>query len=1109
MVIVWHDYFKYVNLNQGVIMIKNQMKSYLKKFGVITILCACLCLCGFGIKNKDTNGQKLQAIAVNSATVGVVDKLLQAQNPSKTSYSLRDSYPIVSENQTDSNYCWIYSSAKVFETALMVQKQEYVNLSETALAYLEYQNKLSTNPVAINMKGNFDTFHSLIKRDGVVYQSDFSNDIYFDISESNINNYSYVEQLTDKSLSQTASSVNLGEYEVFYNYNLSVKKTIVKKYIQNYGGLFVGIEEGAIIDKGVAQVYTTNKNEEGIKVLLNENHAVCIVGWDDSYGFLALNSWGYEVSEFYIPYDYINQYSTLCGYLFLDQDVVVKSNTASTFDDVVGYNSNIHNIFNINDEVSLTYKVPSLYNFSQIYIEIFKGSQNVTNHFSIGYDDLKKEVVFSLFDRDNLFLGGGYSVRFYEGAKTIFTKTFFVYSGTEISYFDLVTTDYLDEKVLDSSLLQSGYLTSKTSTTYYLPSTTNKYQLVFGLTDMNDRDRTHNNLSFVVGEPYIYDVGQNGTIVKPANKLAVKQVSTIGEPYKISISGLSEYKNKFVSFQIQVYSTIQTWNDVMQTYTINFFVGESSTINSSNTYAISYILDGGENSPLNVDRFPSFSDAISMTEVILQDPVQNGKNFLGWYLDKNFTQKVTKIDRNLQSDISLYAKWQESAVVNYFSTDLICQITNYHGESVEKNKQQLIYGDNIHFTYTFSPTEELLKHALVAISLNYYLNGELQNVFELKKEQEIIVLDLIKKDVLAYDLKLELSLIIDRKIVYTDTQTDNFVVLQKEITPIVSNLERVYDGNYYKPTIECAEVYDEDKASFEIEFLENSQKNVGMYIFSNIIMDNKSLQNYKIAGFEGCKLTINKKPINLVWESVVEDYNGTAQFPTYTFENMVEGDTALLVFDTQDLINAGEYTIVVNKSSLTNNNYYLESAENCIFTIKKAKLKVVIASVTDRSETDPIYRENIQDNFTIEGNFYCSREELLINITSQGSTSDKYGIYSITGTCGNSNYDVEFVNGTYTLTGYYFVYYTLPDGSVYVERVEAGCDPKGINNDVYKKAFYEVYQYSQNLANTGKDLYVIVTIKSYLVVSIFAGLVFAFATIYFFVSRKQRRNKVS
>jgi len=76
------------------------------------------------------------------------------------------------------------------------------------------------------------------------------------------------------------------------------------------------------------------------------------------------------------------------------------------------------------------------------------------------------------------------------------------------------------------------------------------------------------------------------------------------------------------------------------------------------TYKIEYVLDGGSNNSDNPNTYTG-------TEAIpLKAATKSGYRFDGWYKDAEFTQRVTEIAKGSTGNITLYAKWKESAGLN-------------------------------------------------------------------------------------------------------------------------------------------------------------------------------------------------------------------------------------------------------------------------------------------------------------------------------------------------------------------------------------------------------------------------------------------------------------
>ena len=70
------------------------------------------------------------------------------------------------------------------------------------------------------------------------------------------------------------------------------------------------------------------------------------------------------------------------------------------------------------------------------------------------------------------------------------------------------------------------------------------------------------------------------------------------------------------------------------------------------TYSITYKLNGGTNNSMNPSGYN-----VTTSTIELQKPTRNGYTFKGWYRDKEYTQKVTKIKKGSTGNKTFYAKW--------------------------------------------------------------------------------------------------------------------------------------------------------------------------------------------------------------------------------------------------------------------------------------------------------------------------------------------------------------------------------------------------------------------------------------------------------------------
>lgn len=73
------------------------------------------------------------------------------------------------------------------------------------------------------------------------------------------------------------------------------------------------------------------------------------------------------------------------------------------------------------------------------------------------------------------------------------------------------------------------------------------------------------------------------------------------------------------------------------------------------TYTITYHLDGGINSPDNIETYN-----VSMLSKSLYNPTKDGFIFEGWYVDSSYTTRVYVIDTSSKRNLNFYAKWRAS-----------------------------------------------------------------------------------------------------------------------------------------------------------------------------------------------------------------------------------------------------------------------------------------------------------------------------------------------------------------------------------------------------------------------------------------------------------------
>lgn len=1088
---------------------------------------------------QNSQEEKASASVFAVDTDDVLDSLGQEEMVLEASFDLKDKYFLFSENQNllSSNLCWAFAGFKAVESAFLVQENEFYNFSESAMAYF---GVTSGELVGLASPGTFGKFSNIMTTNGIVHESEFSNEKYFDMTDDNLEIYSYVEDLASNSLSERVASVS---FEKYSNLNKMFSEAtnnkaivdLVKKYIKTYGGLFVGVDPGMLYLKDVWQY--ANETKEGFeKIDIGLGHAVCLVGWDDNYGFLALNSWGTEVAEFYIPYSYRQMYknmynrepgtsdsglynklySNLFGFVVDVENKrtdIVETSASEFSTSVLENEQKTENIFCYGEDISLTFKVANNIEFTEMYAKVFKGTEDVTDRFVLIYEDVSKTLEISSNNVTEENIGGNYVVKFFIQDRLMDSKSFFVFTGTEIQYFSMIkqdTTDDNSDGITDSVLMVSSFLTSDHSQTFYIDGA-NDYKLYFNMLDINRRSNTGNSLRFQVVNPVVLSL-VGGTVVEEEYSLSLLKVEGVAADrnnrYAVKLPALGQYKGKVLNFKVQVFSNQTEYSEYIQTFNINIVVSSLTNITSSKAYAVEYVLDGGRNSALNVERYPDFADEAevkSMTPFKLYAPTKSNSQFIGWFTDAEGINEVTEIS-GVSGDIVLYAIW-EKADIQYFTGSFAITEIRDNQNGIKDLANGVTYGDSVKLTYNLTILANLERYNYTA-AYYYYINGKIVGTSSLQKGSQKIPFEIKNQNLNAgtYTVELTIVIVISHNTSISETKEVVFEVAKREAVFEYENKSVVYNGELHAPIIALKEgsLLARDQRTFEFNISETAKSSVGKYEFKVLNISNS---NYFFDNTKKCELQITEKILTLVWSSKTLKYNGSAQDPQYQLIGLCGNDIAEVEVVSDEIKTVGQYVVSVNKDSINNPNYKLEKDYQDEIVVVPAKLTVKLQDVKDKVTTGVAYRK--KPVYELSGDLFDPKESLNIEIVCEGLSADKSGTYEISGTYDNPNYEITFEKGKYVLLGDYKVYYTLPNGEVYIEEVEAGEDPKGVPEEEYKVSALKKLIYSEELKNKNQDLYIVVSEKSYAwIVWAVAGVV-AFVSIYLIATRKQRRNKVS
>lgn len=131
---------------------------------------------------------------------------------------------------------------------------------------------------------------------------------------------------------------------------------------------------------------------------------------------------------------------------------------------------------------------------------------------------------------------------------------------------------------------------------------------------------------------------------------------------RVSVNFGEEYRKDIDYFQVEIGSTQTTYeNYKIITPSTNITSTQNHAlcaIWTENVYTVTYNLDGGTNAAGNPATFKC-----SNLPIALLDATKNGEYFAGWYLDAEFTKRVTKIDAGSLKNIELWARFSQSPLV--------------------------------------------------------------------------------------------------------------------------------------------------------------------------------------------------------------------------------------------------------------------------------------------------------------------------------------------------------------------------------------------------------------------------------------------------------------
>ena len=248
---------------------------------------------------------------------------------------------------------------------------------------------------------------------------------------------------------------------------------------------------------------------------------------------------------------------------------------------------------------------------------------------------------------------------------------------------------------------------------------------------------------------------------------------------------------------------------------------------------------------------------------------------------------------------------------------------------------------------------------------------------------------------------------------YTEiTATADFEITRRKVTVTADDTSKTYCGTDPELTwtvTSGSELASEPLTGITISRAEG--ENAGGYPITVSQTEGVNL-NYEIT-FANGTFTINKAPLTVTAENKTVTYGDTVPAYTVTYNGFVGdenedvlGGTLAFDCDYAQFANKGEYTIT--PSGLTSGNYEITYKSGTL-TVNPKPITVTIADRTS------VYGEEIA-KLTATDNGIMNNDSNVYSLATEATKTSNVGTYPITGTVLDANYDITFVNGTYTIT---------------------------------------------------------------------------------------------
>lgn len=486
---------------------------------------------------------------------------------------------------------------------------------------------------------------------------------------------------------------------------------------------------------------------------------------------------------------------------------------------------------------------------------------------------------------------------------------------------------------------------------------------------------------------------ENNTVSSQSNIILINIIYKLAE---ISIKYLGNYQFEIIDpddYDSLYTLTIYLNNNIMNSSITNKKqISIEANVNQKGNYKIGLIKSfDGQNLPekysniievyeINIIKNISVSSKIKTiyqeknTYINdIQNIIENGYTFVGWFLDNN-NSKPCQFPMLVQSDMEIFGKLKLKNV----NIDCITEL-------------QFVYDQQNH---TITP---IVSHELDGGQFMFSWKKQNDNNFTLQN-QTLTVKNVADSGIYYCNVSYEYNGDI------ANSKTNNITVNISKAPTILSTLEMqkeyTYDGQTY--TINSGATVDRQNELPNIVYSNNTFTDVPTNNVLRVKIVAQATENYSSS------TTYQDIFVNKAQSSITANSNQTFTYckqkitPNFELNNNQQE-----IQFSQDIINVGQYDMIV--SALESKNY-LPCQKLISITINPANITIKVKDVTSLwlfglQEFDyEVTQGQIFDGDNINEEYLCD------------ATNSTIGTFKITMTASNSNYNIEIIDGTYTIT---------------------------------------------------------------------------------------------